>query len=82
MKLSSLFLSVLLATSLFAGESSFEKYIELRNGSSIAKTEADRNLNLQNRNENQEIRNYKDAIRNFRSQALYAKVESSYTPYR
>lgn len=82
MKLSCLFLSLSLVTSLFAGESSLEKYIEFRNDSSVAKIEAERNLNLQNRDDNQEIRNYRDAMRGFRSEALYARVENSYTPYR
>ena len=82
MKLSTVFLTFSLLSSLNANEAVFQKYTELKNDLKSAKIEADRNLILKNRNNNQEVRDYRDVMRDLRLQALYAKVENSYTPYR
>ncbi len=75
MKLYSVLLSISLVAVLNAGETSIEKYTQLRNESNILKIEEYRNLLLQQRNVNQELRDK-------RLKALYARMENNKTPYR
>lgn len=82
MKLSTLFLALTLVSALNAGQTTLEKYTELRNNSNIDKVKSDRKMMLQDRNDIQEVRDYRDAMRDLRAQRLYARLHNSYTPYR
>ena len=82
MKLHSVFFGLCVAATLNAGETSIEKYTELRNESTELKIKEYRNLLLQQRNINQELRDDRDNLREKRLEALYARMQNDYTPYR
>jgi len=82
MKLYRVLFSISLVVILNAGETSIEKYTQLRNELNILKIEEYRNSLLQQRNVNQELRDDRDNLRNERLKELYAKMDSNQTPYR
>ena len=82
MKLHSVFFGLCVAATLNAGETSIEKYTELRNESTELKIKEYRNLLLQQRNANQELRDDRGNLRDKRLKELYARIQSNYTPYR
>ena len=71
-----------LVTLLQAEATYIEKYTDSRNSDYIRKIEKQREKMLEARNNAQKIRNFEDSLREHKQEALYARIEKSYTPYR